>query len=531
MPNVVIRRGELLERTVPLGTRPLVIGRGSDCDVALDHGSVSRKHVTVAVEDGCVVVRDLGSRNGVYRGRERVTEWRAVPGEQLGIGIFQLEITDTAAAAEECERTRLLPAAPAPAPPPAAPSPEPPPVLRVTGPDGSTSEHAIAGEMLTIGRAADAPLRLDDRMVSRSHARILREGGRWRIVDAGSTNGFSVNGKPVKEADLNPGDEIAIGPFRLVFGAAAARRAPLPQPTAPESTADRPRRNLRLAAVAGGALAACLALVVLLRESPPPAPAPPEERVSAPAPPTSPPELQVSIPVPPPAALQPVPVAAPEPPAPPMPTSGERQRASIEQRDRRPEAPAAAPPPPADRPARPVKPAGSLDVGRLDELAKSGKLAFQNLDCAEVSRYRGQARSIDPAGKSWQAETLARLDDACAGAKQAEDLRRALADAKALQSGGKTAEAIAAYNVVLARFPGQPEAVAALQTLERGERERLARIKSRMEDAEVYDGLGDTATACRLWREVLALEPRELDPTRQKALKKSEGCKTGAGAR
>jgi hypothetical protein len=67
--------------------------------------------------------------------------------------------------------------------------------------------------------------------------------------------------------------------------------------------------------------------------------------------------------------------------------------------------------------------------------------------------------------------------------------------------------------------------------LEQGERERLARIKSRMEDAEVYDGLGDTATACRLWREVLALEPRELDPTRQKALKKSEGCKTGAGAR
>jgi len=45
------------------GDRQL-IGRGSDCDFALDVAAVSRRHAVFYVQDGCHYVEDLGSRNG-----------------------------------------------------------------------------------------------------------------------------------------------------------------------------------------------------------------------------------------------------------------------------------------------------------------------------------------------------------------------------------------------------------------------------------------------------------------------------------
>ena len=41
-------------------------GRGRDCEVRLDHGEVSRKHIAVAFDDGQWTVRDLDSGNGMF---------------------------------------------------------------------------------------------------------------------------------------------------------------------------------------------------------------------------------------------------------------------------------------------------------------------------------------------------------------------------------------------------------------------------------------------------------------------------------
>ena len=69
----------------------------------------------------------------------------------------------------------------------------------------------VRGDDLVIGRSG-ADLDVDDRGVSRRHARISRgTDGAWTLVDLGSTNGTFLNGARVRAARLEDGDEIRVG--------------------------------------------------------------------------------------------------------------------------------------------------------------------------------------------------------------------------------------------------------------------------------------------------------------------------------
>jgi hypothetical protein len=80
-----------------------------------------------------------------------------------------------------------------------------------------------AGEMFplegetTVGRSPDCGIFLDDVTVSRKHA-VLRERDRsFFIEDQGSLNGTFVNRKRVDSAQLDDGDELQVGKYRLTF--------------------------------------------------------------------------------------------------------------------------------------------------------------------------------------------------------------------------------------------------------------------------------------------------------------------------
>jgi len=63
-----------------------------------------------------------------------------------------------------------------------------------------------------IGRARSNPVWLNDEGMSRMHARITRRGDGYYLEDAGSTNGTSCQGEPVREPRrLRDGDRIAMG--------------------------------------------------------------------------------------------------------------------------------------------------------------------------------------------------------------------------------------------------------------------------------------------------------------------------------
>ena len=68
-----------------------------------------------------------------------------------------------------------------------------------------------------MGRSPDCEIFLDDVTVSRRHAVVLRRGDAFAIEDEGSLNGTFVNRKRVEGSDLEDGDEIQIGKYRLTF--------------------------------------------------------------------------------------------------------------------------------------------------------------------------------------------------------------------------------------------------------------------------------------------------------------------------
>lgn len=72
--------------------------------------------------------------------------------------------------------------------------------------------HAVEGEELMIGRSASAGLSVDEQSLSRRHARVFRQEGRFWIEDLGSTNGTFVNGERLSvPRPLCDGDRLQIG--------------------------------------------------------------------------------------------------------------------------------------------------------------------------------------------------------------------------------------------------------------------------------------------------------------------------------
>ena len=71
--------------------------------------------------------------------------------------------------------------------------------------------------VVSIGRAEESDIFLDDVTVSRRHAEVRRGAAGWSIQDAGSLNGTYVNRRRVEDRTLSPGDEVQIGKFRFAF--------------------------------------------------------------------------------------------------------------------------------------------------------------------------------------------------------------------------------------------------------------------------------------------------------------------------
>ncbi len=99
---------------------------------------------------------------------------------------------------------------------------------------------------LLIGRDPANGLRLNHETVSRLHAELSAQNGRWVLRDLGSTNGTCVNGQRlVGSIPVRDGDQVSFGRMSFRLTAPALRPPELPPPRAP---AVRP--SARTAAVA-----------------------------------------------------------------------------------------------------------------------------------------------------------------------------------------------------------------------------------------------------------------------------------------
>lgn len=95
--------------------------------------------------------------------------------------------------------------------------------IRVYRGDELTDQFELTTDRLTIGRATDNDLVLNDPGVSRNHAAIVREGSKYFIEDNQSSNGVFVNKQRIERQELNYWDEIQIYKYVLKFMAVSRR--------------------------------------------------------------------------------------------------------------------------------------------------------------------------------------------------------------------------------------------------------------------------------------------------------------------
>ncbi len=72
--------------------------------------------------------------------------------------------------------------------------------------------------VVTIGRALDNDVVIDDPRVSRHHAQLRLRQGCYVLYDTGSSGGTLVNNQPVSEVILNAGDVISLAGAQIIFG-------------------------------------------------------------------------------------------------------------------------------------------------------------------------------------------------------------------------------------------------------------------------------------------------------------------------
>jgi Protein of unknown function (DUF3662)/FHA domain len=75
----------------------------------------------------------------------------------------------------------------------------------------------LATAEISIGRAEQSDIPLADPGVSRSHARVVREGDDFIVEDLRSTNGTEVNGQPIRRRRLANGDMLKLASSTLQF--------------------------------------------------------------------------------------------------------------------------------------------------------------------------------------------------------------------------------------------------------------------------------------------------------------------------
>jgi hypothetical protein len=91
--QLLVTAGALAGTSVGLADQQITIGRANDATLVLDDDYASTRHARLFPQDGQWIVEDLGSTNGTYLDRQKVTQPTPVPvGVPIRIGKTVLEL-------------------------------------------------------------------------------------------------------------------------------------------------------------------------------------------------------------------------------------------------------------------------------------------------------------------------------------------------------------------------------------------------------------------------------------------------------
>jgi pSer/pThr/pTyr-binding forkhead associated (FHA) protein/pimeloyl-ACP methyl ester carboxylesterase len=206
-------------RTLALTKEEIIIGHAASCDLILDEPGVSDLHARLRRDQYGWMIEDLGSAQGTWLGGESTTRARLVIGESVRIATSLLHLQqldepvpvnaqlnkvdeffsgllldEPALAERDTTRPRLVIHSP-----------------------WRTWEFVLPSDATMIGRQGDCQVVLPNANVSRHHARIVREGNDYVLIDLESRNGTWIGGQRTCKHTLHPGDSFRIGDATLVF--------------------------------------------------------------------------------------------------------------------------------------------------------------------------------------------------------------------------------------------------------------------------------------------------------------------------
>jgi pSer/pThr/pTyr-binding forkhead associated (FHA) protein len=197
------------------------IGRDAGCGITLASDLLSRRHAEVRPVRDYLEITDLGSANGTFLNGRRITSTLAYVNDELQIDPYRFLVRGPDGAGDAGDRTIIKSTA-------FADEEDATELIDTNAATAYLEEQSSLlsnGQIplknpLSIGRLPTNDLVIDDRSVSKQHARVGFENGQWVIEDCNSSNGIKLNGAPVQRAILNPNDEIQFGraTFRLKSG-------------------------------------------------------------------------------------------------------------------------------------------------------------------------------------------------------------------------------------------------------------------------------------------------------------------------
>jgi pSer/pThr/pTyr-binding forkhead associated (FHA) protein/tetratricopeptide (TPR) repeat protein len=278
MHKLIIEDDEGKAVVVPLIRDEISIGRKEGNTIRLTERNVSRRHARLVRREGRYVLEDLSSYIGTKVNGAKITGTVSLnDGDQVGIGDYRLAIRvdrpgtvvglpaaapivatapataalpGPAAATAAAAAVAAVAAMPAPVPGVSAP-PEPmdsaptipvrmlaeqgivptttletpvaamPPArLVVMTQPLSGQEFILDRASLVIGRTQENDIVLNHKSISRHHAKVIRDGDRYVVVDLESANGVRVNGAEYERVELQSGDVVELGHMRMRFATA-----------------------------------------------------------------------------------------------------------------------------------------------------------------------------------------------------------------------------------------------------------------------------------------------------------------------
>jgi pSer/pThr/pTyr-binding forkhead associated (FHA) protein/tetratricopeptide (TPR) repeat protein len=238
MHKLLIEDDEGKTVAVPLIRDEITIGRVEGNTIRLTEQNVSRKHARLTLRDSVLSLEDLGSYNGTSLNGSALSGVATLKdGDVILIGDYRLGIVEEKTA--QAEPAPPVQVQPVETPPAAAPTvqdalegqptipistmavqaalTELPARLVIVSRFMSGTEFILDRPSQVLGRTPENDIIVNHKSISRHHAKIVREGDRYIILDLESANGVRVGGVEEDRVELQSGDVIELGEVRLRF--------------------------------------------------------------------------------------------------------------------------------------------------------------------------------------------------------------------------------------------------------------------------------------------------------------------------